>query len=501
MHRRVPGNPAYNTGGRADGHRPIVRCRCSPSARYTRQLLSVSGVLRMDWTKLLNPNRLGNRPPKSEPGRSPFNSDHDKVIFSGSFRRLARKTQVHPLATNDLVHNRLTHSLEVACVGRSLGIRVGHALRDAARLPDALLPTDIGDIVQTACLAHDIGNPPFGHTGEEAIRYWFQHPEGLLYLTDLKPAEMFDLQLFEGNAQGFRVVTCSEFHPYDGGLRLTYASLASFIKYPWTSIAAANEQRPKSNKYGVFQSELSAFREVAEAVGLHCRQGDDWYSRHPLVHLMEIADDFCYGLLDLEDGIDMGILKWEEVFDVLRPVLDSTKVDSLSSDLQSLRPGRRPPLIRGKVIAAYVEEAASAFIRHEQEFLDGKHDELLPLCSTTVQQCVRSAKQLAKEKVFFHPRKIELEIGAYNTISTLLRVMCGAALEYLESGKASNFRSSRVLDLIGPNTFHPCIGTTEDCPNTPKYLALMRIIDFISGMTDNYATHLAKQFSGMGEVR
>lgn len=455
----------------------------------------------MTWENLLNTKRLGNRASKVELGRSPFNSDHDKVIFSGSFRRLARKTQVHPLATNDHVHNRLTHSLEVASVGRTLAIRVGQALHAKGRLPDSMSATDIGDIVQTACLAHDIGNPPFGHTGEEAIKYWFQHADALPFLADLNPIEICDLQNFEGNAQGLRVLTCSEFHPYDGGLRLTYASLGAFLKYPWTSVPAISEQRPKKNKYGVYQSEREAFHEVAGAVGLIPQKGDDWYCRHPLVHLMEVSDDFCYGLLDLEDGMDMGILKWDEVFEVFRPLLDPTKIDGLTRDLENYRPLRRPPLIRGKVISALVEDASAAFMAHEDQILRGEHHELLPLCSEPVRTCVRDAKQLAKDKVFAHPRKVELEIGAYNTIATLLNVMCHAADELLATGRASNFRSSRVLDLIGPKTFHPSILDPDSCPNTPRYLALMRVLDFVSGMTDNYATHLARQFSGMGEIR
>lgn len=455
----------------------------------------------MNWEQLLNTKRLGDRPPKTELGRSPFNSDHDKVIFSGSFRRLARKTQVHPLATNDHVHNRLTHSLEVASVGRTLAIRVGQTLSEKRRLPDHISPTDLGDIVQTVCLAHDIGNPPFGHTGEEAIRHWFEHEDALPFLEGLNPIEVCDLQNFEGNAQGLRVLTCSEFHPYDGGLRLTYASLGAFLKYPWTSVPAISHQRPKKNKYGVYQSEKDIFHEVAKAVGLIPQRGDDWYCRHPLVHLMEIADDFCYGLLDLEDGMDMGILQWEEVFDVLRPILDPSKVDELTKELTRFRPLRRPPLIRGKIISALVEDAANAFVQHEEEILNGQHHELLPLCSPEVQKCVKDAKTLAKDKVFSHPRKVELEIGAYNTMATLLNVMCHAADEMLSGGKPSNFRSSRVLDLIGPTTFHPNILNAAQCPNTPRYLALMRVLDFVSGMTDNYATHLARQFSGMGEIR
>lgn len=455
----------------------------------------------MKWESLLNSKRLGNRPSKAEAGRSAFNSDHDKIIFSGSFRRLARKTQVHPLATNDHVHNRLTHSLEVASVGRTLAMRVGQALRKDGSLPAETTPEDIGEIVQSACLAHDIGNPPFGHTGEEAIKHWFEHIDASAFLEGLNPLEICDLQNFEGNAQGLRVLACSEFHPYDGGLRLTYASLGAFIKYPWTSVPAISHQRPKKNKYGVYQSEKQIFHEIAEAVGLEKRAGDDWYCRHPLVHLMEAADDFCYGLLDLEDGMDMGILEWDEVFDIFRPVLDPQKIDALIADLSKFRQLRRPPLIRGKVISAFVEDASSAFIKNQKEILSGNIDELIPLCGSTVQKCVRDAKTLAKEKVFSHPRKLELEIGAYNTIATLLKVLCHAVDEHFKGGTTKSFRSSRVLDLVGPNTFHPKISDPDNCPNTPKYLALMRVLDFVSGMTDNYATHLARQFSGMGELR
>lgn len=452
----------------------------------------------MTWHQLLNTRRLGDRPPKIEPGRSPFHSDHDKVIFCGSFRRLARKTQVHPLATNDHVHNRLTHSIEVAAVGRALAIRVGQQLKERNRLPPEMSATDLGDIVQTACLAHDIGNPPFGHTGEEAIKHWFQRSAGADHLKGLSPSERSDLENFEGNAQGFRVLTCSEFHPYDGGLRLTYASLGAFIKYPWTVIGINDGDRPKSNKYGIYQSERLIFEEVANAVGLLPQGGDNWYCRHPLAHLMEIADDFCYGLLDLEDGLDMGILKWDEVFDVLRPVLDQQKMKGLEAQLETYRPLRRPPLIRGKVMSALLEDAADAFIRNEDEILNGRFHELLPLCSEKVRQCVHDAKKLAKERVFVHPRKVELEIGAYNTIATLLEVMCEAVEEFLsDEKKKKSFRSSRVLDLIGETTFQPGIKTLRNS----KYLALMRVLDFVSGMTDNYATHLARQFSGMGGTR
>ncbi|MDX9874258.1 MAG: dNTP triphosphohydrolase, partial [Spongiibacteraceae bacterium] len=238
----------------------------------------------MDWHQLLNKRRLGGRPAKDESGRNAFMRDHDKIVFSGAFRRLARKTQVHPLATNDHVHNRLTHSLEVSCVGRTLGIRVGNALERRGLLPDGVASTDLGDIVQSACLAHDIGNPPFGHTGERAIRSWFQE-QGTDYLTALTPDQRLDLEWFEGNAQGFRVLTQTEYHQFREGMRLTYATLGTFLKYPWPARAARAGEAPRADKFSVFQAECHLLDEIAEAIGV-AQRGEHFYSRHPLTFLM-----------------------------------------------------------------------------------------------------------------------------------------------------------------------------------------------------------------------
>ena len=449
----------------------------------------------MNWNQLLCAERLGNRSAKSEEGRSPFHSDHDKIIFSGAFRRLARKTQVHPMATNDHVHNRMTHSLEVACVGRTLGIRVGQALKDEGDLPANFWPTDIGDIVQATCLAHDIGNPPFGHTGEDAIRNWFQK-EGAQFLQGLAPDEKDDIRVFEGNAQGLRVLTTSEYHQYHEGMRLTYATLAASMKYPWCSSATVLNQRPKNNKYGVFQSELNYFHEIAHKTGLIAK-GDNWYCRHPLVYLMEAADDFCYGIIDLEDGLEMGILNWQEIYDILRPVIDdSPQLDDLERTLNKVNDGRKPALVRGKVIDAFIHSGTSAFIKNQRAFLQGDVEgDLISLCDKRVMVAVQAAKDLAKRKIFNHSKRVELEIGAYATIGTLLSAICSAVDASLGDPKQMTYKDNRVMALIGDNNFHPDVTRKE---KNYRYLALMAVIDYISGMTDNYATNLAKQFNGMG---
>jgi dGTPase len=453
-------------------------------------------AIAMNWNQLLDKRRLGGRAAKEESGRNAFLRDHDKIIFSGAFRRLARKTQVHPLASNDHVHNRLTHSLEVSCVGRTLGIRVGQALAGGGLLPAGIEATDLGDIVQSACLAHDIGNPPFGHTGERAIRAWFQE-QGRRYLEGLAPHQCADLEWFEGNAQGFRILTTAEYHQYDGGMRLTYATLATFLKYPWLAQPARTGAAPRQDKFSAFDAEQALFVEVCEATGLR-RLGEGHYARHPLAWLMEAADDFCYAILDLEDGLEMGMLQWPEVYALLRPALpDSDEVrELLASDL---RPGRKAALLRGRIIEFFIEAGLQAFLENHDELLAGTLEgDLIALCHSPVREIVEGAKALAKAQVFEHPRKIELEIGAYAVIGTLLDSLVEAADAYAR-GDDSNFRHQRLINLIGGASFPP--GLAERPLPERRYLSIMRAVDFIAGMTDNYATYLAKQFNGLAETR
>ncbi|MGL1900645.1 MAG: deoxyguanosinetriphosphate triphosphohydrolase [Fibrobacterales bacterium] len=457
-----------------------------------RDYLDVLELGAMEWERLLNSDNMGNNPSKFELGRSPFNADHDKIMFSGAFRRLAKKTQVHPLATNDHIHNRLTHSLEVSCVGRSLGLSVAQKLREKERLTDDIQVSYIGDIVQSACLAHDIGNPPFGHTGEEAIQQWFLN-EGSHFLTGMSDVESKDLQSFEGNAQGLRVLTTVENHLHNGGLRLTNATLAAFIKYPWTSQYRSNNQ--PLNKFGVFHSELELFHDIAQSVGL-IPLDEHRYCRHPLVHLMEAADDFCYGIIDLEDGLEMNILEWDEVYGILEPVIPEMHKAELTSKLAQVDQGRKNHLLRGVVMDTYIKAASDAFVAHEEQYLEGDDTNLIDLCGEAIKRTVKGAKKMAREQIFSHPRKVELEIGAYNSVATLLQVICSSALEWSRNPHAMSYTQKRVIELIGEKTFHPDIISGENKGHSRDYMTLMRVVDFVSGMTDNYATYLAKQLQG-----
>ncbi|WP_346797008.1 deoxyguanosinetriphosphate triphosphohydrolase [Halomonas sp. Bachu 37] len=438
-------------------------------------------MTQMRWEQLLSPKRLHDQRPDGaqEIGRTPFHKDHDRIVFAGSFRRLGRKTQVHPLTENDHIHTRLTHSLEVGCVGRSLGMIVGELLRE--RLPAWISPADLGVIVQAACLGHDIGNPPFGHAGEYAIRDWFRRAEAEGLLQGLSAAERLDLLTYEGNAQGFRVITQIEYNQFNGGMRLTAATLGTLLKYPWSVTHGG-----KAGKFGCYQSESHLLKEVAEAVGL-LPQGEHRWCRHPLAWLVEAADDICYALLDLEDGLEMGILRYEEVVEILRQIAGHLPAEYDTMTAQGASQRRCIALLRGAAMERAVNEVGSVFVQHENTLLNGSLDQdLLELCHPDLGWGVKAAKQLARERIFQNERKAKLEIGAYTTLGILLEAFIGAAHELHYTGRSS-FKHQRVLALIGENTPRA---------SWPLYESYRRMLDFIGGMTDHYAVDLAQEMGG-----
>ena len=438
----------------------------------------------MDWQQLLNRERLGKTTHSvQELGRSPFHKDHDRIIFSGAFRRLGRKTQVHPVSSNDHIHTRLTHSLEVSCVGRSLAMRVAEMIRPA--LPQWCEPSDLGMIVQSACLAHDIGNPPFGHSGEDAIRHWFHQAKDNGWLDSMSPAQREDFLNFEGNAQGFRVLTQLEYHQFDGGMRLTYATLGAFCKYPWSS-KYANAEGYKKHKFGSYQNELPLLEQIASKLGIPKLDNERW-ARHPLVYLVEAADDICYGLIDLEDGIEMDLLDYAEVEALLLNLVG----DDLPETYRQLGPKdsrrRKLAILRGKAIEHLTNAAAQAFVEQQPALMAGTLEgDLVDHMHGPAKTCVINAKALAREKIFQDKRKTLHEIGAYTTLEILLNAFCGAALEQHTHGTLS-FKNRRIFDLLGQ---------AAPQPDWTLYTSFMRIIDFIGGMTDSYATEMAREMTG-----
>ena len=442
----------------------------------------------MDWHSLLTRERLGKSVHTTEElGRSPFHKDHDRVIFSGAFRRLGRKTQVHPVSSNDHIHTRLTHSLEVSCVGRSLGMRVGEVLREA--LPVWCSPADLGVIVQSACLAHDIGNPPFGHSGEDAIRHWFLQATERGWLDGLNDWERLDFLNFEGNAQGFRVLTQLEYHQFDGGMRLTYATLGTYLKYPWTS-RHADASGYKKHKFGCYQSELPLLEQIAAKVGMPLLGNQRW-ARHPLVYLMEAADDICYGLIDLEDGLEMELLDYAEVEALLLNLVG----DDLPMTYRQLgaRDSRRRKLaiLRGKAIEHLTNAAARAFVKQQEALLAGTlTGDLVDHMHGPAKDCVLQAKRLAREKIFQNKRKTLHEIGAYTILEILLNAFLGAAVE-LHGRRPLSIKNQRILDLLGNGA---------PGPELSLYQSFLRMMDFIAGMTDSYAAEMASEMTGRSNL-
>ena len=438
----------------------------------------------MKWEDLLPAKRFGAEkwPDQSEQGRTSFHKDCDRITFSSPFRRLGKKTQVHPLAQNDHVHTRLTHSIEVASVGRSLGISCGEKIQE--KLPENIHPTHVGQVLQAACLSHDIGNPPFGHAGEEAIKSCFSHPSNSHILEGLSEAHQDDFKNFEGNAQGFRILTRLEYNINEGGMRLTYASLATMLKYPWTSM-----EIKKLKKFCCFQSEKDFLEQIANEVKL-IKIGDYLYKRHPLAFLAEAADDICYRILDLEDAHEMKILSFEEIKEVIEPLCDRDDhyKEIVESDNVSNR--RKLSFIRAKAIGRAIEGVVDSFMKNDDQIMIGDFDqELISECDAQIKNPLDNAKKLSREKVFDEPRKIELEIGCYTAIGILLDAFCSAVREQVISGENISYKSLRVLAIMGLNA--PKKG--DDL-----YESFLKVTDYLSGMTDNYASHMAKQIGGMG---
>jgi dGTPase len=447
----------------------------------------------MEWDRLLSRDRLGKENDISQyrPGRSEFDSDVGRIVFSGAFRRLGRKTQVHPLAPNDHVHTRLTHSMEVAHVGRALGKELGQ--RISGDLPKGYTPEDLGTIVHAACLAHDLGNPPFGHGGEEGMIHWFETNGPSLFnrlSSDLKR----DLIAVEGNAQGFRIISQTENHLFDGGLQLTYATLGAFHKYPWTS-------RKGEKKFGSFLSEENLLNRVGERLGLVPTGSFSW-CRHPLAHLVEAADDICYSIIDLEDAVELKILSFEQVVEFFLESFDGTEKEKIKSEFVPGHTRVSLARLRGHVFDKAIATAIGAYVDAYPEIMIGRYDgnifDLLDPTDLTFKM-IYGAKALGRKQVYNDTKKIEMEIGCYATFDILLRELCAAALnqaQVLDHAEevTLSWKSGHVLQLLGDHA-----PTTGNAPpgGWSSYQCLRRVIDYVMGMTDNYAAYISRQLQGM----
>lgn len=452
----------------------------------------------MEWPKLLSLKRIGdpNIASHSSPGRTEFQVDIDRILFSSTFRRMSKKTQVHPLAPNDHIHNRLSHSLEVSRVGAALGQALGKSSK--IKLPKGVLPTDIGDIVQAACLAHDMGNPPFGHAGESAIKNWFtSYGNKILEFSALDQIHKDDLFYFDGNAQGFRIITQTDNHVFAGGQRLTAATLGAFLKYPWTT-------KKNNTKFGAFLSEYKILKSVAEETGLIEKEEGVW-CRHPLAFLSEAADDICYGIIDLEDAVELKIVGFKEVFEVLTSSLENEEKESIRSTFARSGAYRvNLTRLRGALFDKLINGAIEGFETAYEDIMEGQFSgDLFGALGNDDprKHIIRAAKELANRKIYGDTKKVEIELGSSSTYSCLLETFCAAALRcsaHLSDKKntAVDWKSKLVLRLLADHS--PLTSIREDGENWNDYECTRRVLDFISGMTDNYAVYIAKQINGAG---
>lgn len=444
----------------------------------------------MEWNKLLSTKRVGQTSDGSEnspPPRTEFTRDYDRIVFSSAFRRLQDKTQVFPLAKSDYVRTRLTHSLEVASVGRSLGMLAAEAItKRNSDLKDLVNPHDIGTIVSTACLAHDIGNPPFGHAGESAIQEWFESASHLAD-TGITGTHRQDLLKFEGNAQGFRTLCTLQQHPQRGGLQLTSAVLGAFTKYPRASLVDPDQARGISGKkFGFMQSEADIFEELAETLGLLRKSGSAlaWH-RHPFAFLVEAADDICYHVMDVEDGFKAGCITFEEIEALHAPWLESSQRDR---SLKIENKGRRVEYFRAVTVNKMVREAVGVFDLNLDRLMTGSFDDELSARMARADQ-FKAFKDLAKKKVYSSRTVIEIEACGFEVIAGLLTSF-SKAIEVKARDLTLGQIHARTLRGLLPDS--ESISTSSD-----PYARTLIATDFVAGMTDSFAVELYQRIRGI----
>jgi len=447
----------------------------------------------MNWLQLLSYQRPGSKTVKDispDQVRSEFEKDFDRIIFSHPFRKLQDKTQVIPLPKQDFVHTRLTHSLEVSSVGRSLGKKVGEVIlqRHPKLAGHHLSQFDFGAIVAAACLAHDLGNPPFGHSGEAAISDFFlNHPGGLFFKDKVGPAQWADLGNFEGNAQGFRILN----HAHFQGLKLTFATLATFTKYPRESLLANFDPNRKSQKkYGFFQTEKEKFIEVADSVGL-IRLGEEKelkWCRHPLAFLVEAADDICYNIIDLEDGCRLGWVDFATAKELLAGILgsryDPSKLKKIANENEKIG------VLRAIAIDQLIRQSAQEFLDNETSILNGSFDSALTE-SIPARHGLDEIIKLSISNIYQSTTVLETEAAGFRVLHGLLEEITSALYNYVLDKAKCTEKQMNLIDLLPPEI-------QDELKNENVVYDILRSgLDFVAGMTDSNCLPLYRKIKGI----
>lgn len=441
----------------------------------------------MNWKQLISNKRLGqeSRHAIRHDDRSEFKRDYDRLIFSAPFRRMQNKTQVFPLPGSIFVHNRLTHSLEVASVGMSLGNDVAHCvMKTRPELADTLF-TQIGTIVSTACLAHDMGNPPFGHSGEKAIQTFFTEGKGA-YLKDRLSPEMWnDITHFEGNANAFRLLAHRFKGRRDGGFVMTYTTLASIVKYPFASALAEKGH----GKFGFFCTEADIFRRIADDLGIIRKSADgcpDEYARHPLVYLVEAADDICYEIMDIEDAHKLKIVTYEETKRLFLDFSDEKGQNHIMQrihDEEITDDNEKVIYMRACVINALERACVDTFMKHEEEIMKGEFSgSLIDSIDDRLVKAYRNCTELSKKKIYKSKPVLDVELSGFKIMDSLMEVMTEAAVN------PQRFYSRQLISRVS---------SQYDISAPDLETRIMAVIDYISGMTDVYALDIYQKINGI----
>jgi dGTPase len=440
----------------------------------------------MEWTQLISNKRLGQEHKHAErhDDRSEFKRDYDRLIYSAPFRRLQNKTQVFPLPGSVFVHNRLTHSLEVSSLGQSLGNDVCHQLK--IRHPElaGTLFEEIGTIISAACLSHDMGNPPFGHSGEKAIQTFFTENEGKELQSELSPAFWSDITHFEGNANAFRLLTHQFIGRRAGGFDMTYSMLASMVKYPYESSLAGEH-----GKFGFFTFEKETYQKVAEELGISCLSSPGKplrYARHPLVYLVEAADDICYEIMDIEDSHKLKILSYEETRDLLLNFFKEERRESILRRIQDegiTDENEQVVYMRACVIGVLEKACVDIFVKHEEELLAGTFQgSLIGHIPEQQKAAYQHCQKISYEKIYNSKPVLDIELSGYKIMETLMRIFIGAAVH------PDKFYSRQLIRRVS---------SQYDINSPEKEKRIMAVLDFISGMTDVYALDLYQKVNGI----
>ncbi|WP_372950146.1 deoxyguanosinetriphosphate triphosphohydrolase [Mariniphaga sp.] len=438
----------------------------------------------MNWNQLLSTKRMGMEEWQTSArpeDRTQFQRDYDRIIFSSPFRRMQNKTQVFPLPEHIFVHNRLTHSLEVASVGRSLGNLLAEKV--AVVFPENPLVSEIGTIVSAACLAHDLGNPPFGHSGESAISNFFQNGAGKEFQQQLTPAEWSDFIRFDGNANALRLLMHQFNGKRPGGFALTYPTLASIVKYPFESSLATKQ------KFGFFQSEKVQFKNIAAELQIPEKSKDQLsFQRYPLVYLVEAADDICYQIMDLEDAYKLGILSYDRVKELFLNFYDTAEdkkaLKSIEETLTRVTDkNEQISYLRAGVIGKLIHESMRIFEENYESILCGSFSKsLVDSLHNNQTVAMKQVKEVSFSEVYAHRTVVEIEIAGYKIIGTLLDEFVGAVIN------PKDRYNKKILSLL-PGQYQP--------ESESPYHKIQSAVDFISGMTDVFALDLYRKITGI----